>query len=226
MSSHLHIVCFDVPYPADYGGVIDVFYKLPHLHKLGVQIHLHCFTYKDRYPQPELEKYCFSVHYYKRSKQVSFQIPYIVSSRKNKQLLNNLLEDNYPVLLEGVHCTYALTDKRFRNRTLFVRLHNTEFIYYRHLYTYTSHWFKKLYYFVESVLLKKYERRIAKGHAMFWAMSHTDVELYHDELGCNRVSYLPLFIPPWQVKGTTGVGTYCLYQGRLDVEENEKQPFG
>ena len=30
----VHIVSFNVPYPADYGGVIDVFYKLKSLHSL------------------------------------------------------------------------------------------------------------------------------------------------------------------------------------------------
>ena len=28
MEKHLHIVAFNVPLPANYGGVIDVFYRL------------------------------------------------------------------------------------------------------------------------------------------------------------------------------------------------------
>ena len=34
----IHIIVFDVPYPSDYGGIIDVFYKLKALHQLGVNI--------------------------------------------------------------------------------------------------------------------------------------------------------------------------------------------
>ena len=45
MDKHLHIISFDVPWPADYGGVIDVFYKVKALHDIGVKVHLHCFTY-------------------------------------------------------------------------------------------------------------------------------------------------------------------------------------
>jgi len=41
----LHIVSFDVPYPANYGGVIDVFYKLKALHSLGIEIYFHVFEY-------------------------------------------------------------------------------------------------------------------------------------------------------------------------------------
>ena len=44
---HLHVISFDVPVPANYGGVIDVYYKLKALHLQGVKIHLHCFEYKD-----------------------------------------------------------------------------------------------------------------------------------------------------------------------------------
>ncbi|MCX6283192.1 MAG: mannosyltransferase, partial [Bacteroidetes bacterium] len=43
MEQHLHIVSFDIPYPPDYGGVIDVYYKIKTLSEAGVKIHLHCF---------------------------------------------------------------------------------------------------------------------------------------------------------------------------------------
>ena len=55
--NHLHIVSFSVPFPANYGGVIDVFYKLKALHKAGMKIHLHCYQY-DRSEAPELNTYC------------------------------------------------------------------------------------------------------------------------------------------------------------------------
>ena len=221
MSRHLHIVCLNVPYPVDYGGVYDLFYKLPALQQLGIQIHLHCFDY-GRGEQKELEKYCASVQYYKRLKKLSLSLPYIVSSRKNEVLLSNLLKDDYPVLLEGVHCSYPLLDKRFNNRRLFVRLHNVEFEYYRHLYKYTAHPLKKLYYFTESILLKQYECRIANKANAFWAVANTDVQLYQQHFKCKAITYLPLFLPPWQIACKEGSGTYCLYHGNLAVEENEK----
>ena len=30
---HIHVVSFNVPYPADYGGVIDVYFRLQALHR-------------------------------------------------------------------------------------------------------------------------------------------------------------------------------------------------
>ena len=62
---HLHIITHDIPFPADFGGVIDIFYKIKSLHQNGVKIHLHCFENK-RTRQIELEKYCEAVYYYER----------------------------------------------------------------------------------------------------------------------------------------------------------------
>ena len=56
-NKEIHIVAFTIPYPANYGGVIDVFYKIKALYKLGVKINLHCFKY-DRTDSIELNKYC------------------------------------------------------------------------------------------------------------------------------------------------------------------------
>ncbi|MBL0146694.1 MAG: hypothetical protein IPP48_14110 [Chitinophagaceae bacterium] len=110
MDNHLHILTLDTPWPVNYGGVVHLFYKLQALYKQGIKIHLHCFS-KDAVAQPELNKYCVEVTYYKRNtglKGFSLAIPYIVNSRKAKTLLQNLNNDNYPILLEGIHCTYHL----------------------------------------------------------------------------------------------------------------------
>ena len=96
----LHIICHDVPWPADYGGVVDLFYKIKALHEEGVKIKLHCFDY-GRGRQNELNKYCEEVNYYKRLSKwesVSLTMPYIVKSRENPLLLENLLKDDHLVL--------------------------------------------------------------------------------------------------------------------------------
>ena len=67
MNLNLNIVSFDVPYTPNYGGAIDVYYKLKALNKLGVKIILHTYEY-GRGEQKELEKYCANIFYYKRTK--------------------------------------------------------------------------------------------------------------------------------------------------------------
>lgn len=222
MHKHLHIICLNVPYPADYGGVFDLFYKLPALQKQGVKIHLHCFDY-GRGVQEELNKYCESVHYYSRNMSFSaltLFYPYIVSSRINETLLQILCQDEYPVFMEGVHCTYPLNDKRFSKRKCFVRLHNVEYIYYRHLSRNTRSFFKKCYFFLESIRLKWYEKSIV-NKATFWGVVEKDDDVYKS-LGCKNIDLLPLFLPEWKMKSHAGNGIFCLYHGDLSIGENEK----
>lgn len=212
-----------MPWPVDYGGVYDLFYKLPALQAQGVKIHLHCFDY-GRGVQHELEKYCEEVFYYGRNtghKGVSMQLPYIVASRKNDALLERLLQDDYPVFMEGVHCTYLTTDSRFRERKKFVRMHNVEYKYYHELMRCTSHPFKKMYFWNESRLLKKYEHHLTKHATAFWGVTENDTECYCHEFHCSTADYLPLFLPQWHVSATEGKGNYCLYHGNLSVPEND-----
>ncbi len=222
MSKQIHIVSFDVPFPADYGGIIDVFYKIKALHAIGVAVHLHCFEY-GRGIQPELEKYCASVHYYKRQeghKGFSLQLPYIVASRNDEELWERLNADEHPVLFEGVHTTYGLTTGAVKKKNIAIRLHNTEFEYYKQLGQWEISVVRKAYMHHESRLLKRYEATL-KDHSIL-ALSQDDCITYKKQFKANRVSYLPAFIPNNMVTCKTGTGTFALYHGNLSVAENEK----
>jgi glycosyltransferase involved in cell wall biosynthesis len=220
---HLHIVCLDVPYPVDYGGVFDLFHKIRSLHEAGVRVHLHCFEY-GRGPQSALNEYCEEVHYYSRRqghKAFSHRLPYIVCSRSNGELLERLLEDDHPILLEGIHCTYLLNDPRFDGRKIVLRLHNVEYQYYRQLYLSEKSLLKKIYYLHESNLLRHYEHRIA-GKVKILAVSAKDQQQYAREFGAPDIDTIPVFLPYEQVRSKEGTGCFCLYQGNLSVAENEE----
>lgn len=222
MDKHLHIVSLDVPWPADYGGVVDLFYKLKYLQQEGIKIHLHCFA-NGRQPQQELNKYCESVNYYQRnsnSSSFSFSLPLIVKSRINDELLLNLQKDNYPVLLEGIHCSYYLYKNLLQNRKVLLRLHNVEFEYYRHLAKHEKNWFKKIYFLHESRLLKKYEKAVATK-AQILTVSEHDAAVYKNLFHATAINYLPVFIPHTLTVGKEGNGCFCLYHGNLSVNENE-----
>ena len=221
---HLHIVCLDVPYPVDYGGVFDLFFKIKYLQKEGIKIHLHCFDY-GRGQQPELDKYCVDVQYYKRMtghKCLSTFYPYIVASRANPKLLRNLKEDNYPVLLEGIHCTYFLQHGDLQDRRVFVRLHNVEYQYYRQLADATNSWKKRIYYLWESRLLHRYEAALQDIPTSCWTVNDKDLDVFTGELGYTKIDNLPPFLPEYQPEFDVDRGQYCLYHGNLSVPENEK----
>ncbi len=223
MDKHIHIVTHDVPWPVDFGGMFDLFYKIKNLHEIGVHVHLHCFTNK-RAEQTMLNRYCETVNYYPRDtsfKSFSFKIPFIVKSRSSTALLENLQKDNYPILLEGIHCTYLLYKMKLEGRKVMVRLHNVEYLYYNQLALHEDNLFKKLYYQFESFLLKKYEQRIGQL-ADIITLSKKDASDYKDVLNAKNVLFLPVFLQWNDVNSPLNCGTFCLYQGNLEINENDK----
>jgi len=219
---NLHIISYDVPYPVDYGGVYDLFYKIKSLSAAGVAIHLHCFEY-GRGQQPELEKYCQKVTYYTRQSAVQSiisSLPYIVSSRANPHLLENLKKDDNPILMEGMHCTYYLHTGALPAKRCFVRLPNVEYQYYNKLAETASSFQKRWYYQRESTLLKKYEKSLA-NKATFWTISNKDLDTFQYELGYKSVDNLPLYLPEYLPAWHGEKGSFCLYHGNLSVDENE-----
>ncbi len=223
MDKRLHIVCLDVPYPPDYGGVFEMFYKIKALHEEGIKIILHVFEY-GRGQGNELHQYCEEVFYYDRiqgHKGVSMSLPYIVSSRANPQLLKNLEKDNYPVLLEGIHTTYFLQQGKLCNRKVVLRLHNAEYLYYKLIAAHTRSLFKKIYYYNECRRLYRYEKEIA-AKCLILALNEQEANVYRKEFSARNVALLPAFIG-WNIPlCREGIGTFCLYHGNLSVAENER----
>lgn len=222
MEKHLHIICHDVPYPVDFGGVFDLYYKLKALSKQGIKIHLHCFVHK-RPPQKKLEEFCVEINYYERKSSVRafpIKLPYIVACRINEKLFHRLLQDEYPILMEGIHTTGLLLDARFQTRKKFVRLHNVEHVYYRNLYSNSNSFLNRIYLRMESKLLAKHELSIANA-APFICVSEKDAEYYKHVLNARQVTQLPLFSGWNRTESITGKGSFCLYHGNLSVPENE-----
>ena len=94
---HLHIIALNIPWPANYGGVIDIYYKAKALAEIGIKVHLHCFAYGREVADEHL-RFCHQVYYYQRDTSLCkhwSRFPYIVNSRQSKELVNNLLKDNY-----------------------------------------------------------------------------------------------------------------------------------
>jgi len=222
LNKKLHIVSFDIPFPPNYGGVIDVFYKIKALHLLGWKIHLHCFLY-GRKEAKELEMYCEKVSYYPRdiARSKLFQrLPYIVSSRNNKHLTDALLADNSPILFEGLHTTFPLQDKRLKGRKMIVRSHNIEHEYYRHLGLAENNLFKRYYFNSEATKLESYEP-IFKNTTGIAAISRSETKHFQKHYG-NKAFYLPAFHPYEKAIQPKGIGKYALYHGNLSIAENHK----
>jgi hypothetical protein len=224
VNRQLHIVCLDVPWPPDYGGVIDMMNRIMAFKRMGVGIHLHYFSYNERGTPPELNEYCQTVNVYQREKpgkSLSFHLPYIVASRINRELITRLEADDHPILLEGIHCTGILKEMDIKQRKIVVRMHNEESVYYKELARAEQGWFKKLYFYNESRLLKKYSHHLP-NECVYACVSQKDIDVLKNEYHLEKVEFLPTF-PAWQtVCSQEGLGNFCLYHGNLSVPENEE----
>ena len=217
--NHVHIVSFDIPCPVNYGGVIDVFFKVKALAERGFRVHMHCFEY-GREPSPRLEALCYSVDYYKRKTtfgKIFNNAPYIVTSRISESLIQNLLKDDYPIILEGLHTCGVLLDQRMQNRKIFVRAHNVEHDYYQYLAATEKNLRKKLFLKMESRKLRRFEPILAKATGIL-AISNKDYEYFKKSY--DNVYLIPAYAGFDKVDVLEGQGDFVLYHGKLDVSEN------
>tara|TARA_Y100001968_G_scaffold59292_1_gene50346 strand:- start:326 stop:1447 length:1122 start_codon:yes stop_codon:yes gene_type:complete len=217
----IHIVSFDIPFPADYGGVVDVFFKIKALCELGVSIHLHCFQY-GRKESSELLELCDKVTYYKRKKSFLHLLsrkPFVVNTRINKQLLANLLKDDSPVLLEGLHCSWYIPFLKLKGKKVFFRAHNIEHHYYQELASAESSFLKKIYYRLEAYKLQNQENVLAHSSGIF-CISPNDFSYFENRY--SKAIFIPAFHSNNKVFSLLGRGNYALYHGNLSVAENVK----
>lgn len=217
--NHIHIVSFDIPCPVNYGGVIDVFFKLKALVERGFKVHFHCFEYGREHSE-RLESLCVETHYYKRN--MSFlnffsKKPFIVTSRISESLIQDLMHDDYPIILEGLHSCGVLLDPRMKNRKIFVRTHNVEHDYYQYLAQTEKKLGKKLFLKIEARKLRKFEAVLSKAAGIL-AISNKDYE--HFKKNYKNVYLIPAYAGFDKVDVLEGQGDFVLYHGKLDISEN------
>ncbi len=216
---NIHIVSFDVPFPADYGGVIDIYYRIKALYDLGFKITLHCYDY-GRGEQLHLSEITEKVYYYSRSKTIWNGLnkrPFIVASRRSKAILNRLLADDFPILFEGIHTTWFLENTSIQKRKTFVRTHNIEHDYYTDLAKNVG-FFKALYFKLEAYKLKRYESILEKASKVF-CIKESDAE--HIRKFNVNTFVLPASFPELSVKEYIHTESFALFNGNLSVPENE-----
>lgn len=227
-----------MPWPADYGGVIDIYYRLLALHKAGVHITLHCFTY-GRDQAPELENCCDQVFYYRRNMspwQHLRKTPFVAASRDNDSLTHRLMQDDAPILIEGLHgcellrrIRQAETTKPGSHRTILVRAHNVEADYYHLLARSERNPIRKSYLSMEACKLRHYEPILQLADAVL-AITDADADIFR-KMGCPKVLTIPPFIPLEQKESTVLASLptpntiphapYILYHADLSIPDNE-----
>ncbi|MEE9408959.1 MAG: hypothetical protein V3V28_12890 [Polaribacter sp.] len=219
MKKSIHLVSFDIPYPPNYGGIIDVFFKIKELNKLGVAIYLHTYISDDKTKQSTLEKYCKKVFYYKRKNSflsLFSRLPFRVKSRSSKELVINLKSFEIPIIIEGLHSAYPLV--KFNYKKTYVRTHNIEHNYFFGLYKSEKNLLKKAFFYLEAMKLKKFESILKRVTGIFTISPFE--QNYFSEVYGEKTNYIPVFHQAKKIESNLKKGTFVLYHGDLRVADN------
>jgi hypothetical protein len=216
----IHLVSFNIPYPPDYGGVMDVFYKIAALKEQGVGIILHSFSY-GRGRSRTLERECLRVYYYRRDLNLFHLFrndPFIVLSRSSSSLLANLLSDTNPIIFEGLHTTRFLNHPALEGRMKMVRTHNIEHIYYNNLAANEKNPFRKLFFRREADKLERYEPVLSSA-SLLLTISPGDTEYFQSRYG--KTLFVGPFHPGNGCETAGGKGDFVLLHGDFSTAEND-----
>jgi hypothetical protein len=186
------------PYPPNFGGAYDVYWRIRQLSALGHDIELvYCEKNKPTKDRIEhMSNYLSRQYFVKRkNKLIDFfsHLPLQVLSRKEIQ--NIEFKSKYDLLVvEGDYVSSILKNKTLEFQKNILRIHNDEKEYFYSLYKSESNLLKKVYFLFESIKFKYYSKKLYSSFDKLWFISNT--ELNKTTLIQNSV-YLP---PPFNLE--------------------------
>ena len=218
MSQHVHIICAEVPWPADHSKAIDSFCQIKELFEHGLKIHLHYFC-SDLHCHPtELNRYCESVHKYQKKENKALLFS---SDDQEPDFQESINKDNYPVIVEGVYCSGVLSTISQPNRKILVRMYDDECRNCDQAAKYASPFLQKYKLNKLSKNFRQIENSLPEQPIYVFSIPE-NAESFHAQYPDKGVVYLPLLYPFNEIISETGSGNFCLYHGDLSDACNEK----
>jgi len=217
----MHIVAFNNPYPPNFGGAIDMFYKVKGLFELGVKVHLHVYHHQ-RKDVSGIDPYCETLTQYRQNRSILKHLsilPFSVVSRSDKILYSNLIKIEAPILFESLRTCYLLKSKVWHQKVA-VRCHNIEHDYSWGLSKSETNSIRKLAHFIEGYKQRRFETVLNHADVLF-PISHFEQQYYLSNFKPQSV-FLPVFQGYNHITSLEGNGTYALYHGDLSSPDNVK----
>jgi len=211
----------DIPFPPNYGGIIDVFFKLKAFHQLGVKIYLHVFGVSENGIE-KLKEFSEEVYFYPIKKNpidLLSSTPFSIKSRKGKLLLENLRKIDAPIFFESFRTMDVLNYDELKSYKKYLRLHNIEHNYFNGLAESETNFFKQKIYQQEAEKYKKYEKIISQMNEVF-TLSNFEQNYIHKKY--NKGILVPVFNGNSTFPELEKFGKYILYHGDLRTADNCK----
>ena len=229
MQRSLNVISGHVPCPNTLGDAQQTYWLIEALSGSGIQVHLFTFSDSDSKIKTaateQLSKICNSVKTYpinQGHRNFSFSAPYATSKYLHTQLINDLKENNFPILIEGMGpCGLALSTE-LAHRKIWVRLLTYAPNYFKYLQERSSAPLKKLFYQREAVLSKRILKKI--NQRVSWiATTGADKKNLEDLFLNGNIQILaPFASSSNNISSKTGLGNYCLFQGNLSDAATHK----
>ncbi|MED5593611.1 glycosyltransferase [Janthinobacterium sp. P210006] len=231
------LICFDIPFPDNYGGVIDVWKRIVHLKKMGFTVHVISFYLSEKRLQAfneSEEGKLVDRHFPIKSKLMpSWKwITYPLSmairffSEKDARNLGSQLYSHYDyVIVEHTKLLLSFFTMLQKFKISFgkkyLRMHNCEAEYYLSMAQAEKGIIRKLFYRIESLKYRHYEKKMLANQFVDEILFISD----RDKEIIGPVD-LPTSVLPILTDHAYSLSTYenkintLLFVGNLDLSDN------
>ncbi|MBS7333223.1 MAG: hypothetical protein KIG88_06480 [Weeksellaceae bacterium] len=244
MQNKILIICFDTPYPTNYGGVIDIVRKFEYFKSKNIKIDLVCTCFDEERKQ-FLEDFIkqnetiidnYHIELIKVSPLKALKLfkvkPFSVEVRSiDFSKIDFIQTANYKVVLvehmkttKSIKQLISIFDKRNSHPEFWLRLHNDEMAYYKNMYK-ASKGLKTIFFLTESWKYKFYESRILNSN-LFKGFLYISEK---DKLNFQSITHVDTnhrFLPIYQTASDSVQISEkpidFFYIGNLDLDDNLK----
>jgi hypothetical protein len=220
MERSLHIICFDHPFPPQYGGVIDVYFTIKALAEAGVSLHIHVFGTSQKEEADPLFAFSEQVYFYPLKSKIQgvfSGLPLSMALRQHPELLERLLQFKAPILFSHLKVSALAFHPELQAYPKFLRLQNVESDYYAGIARQESHWIKKQLYYRDSKRYRSLENRLDLFDGVF-PLSVKETQWAQQRM--NSVCFVPVFHDNTVVSLQGTWGKFALFHGDLRISDN------
>jgi hypothetical protein len=131
------------------------------------------------------------------------------------------MQNQHPILYEGLHSCYTISDPRLADRIKICRTSNIEHDYYYHIAKACRNPIHKAFHLIEAIKFKNFQKNLRHA-ALILPISTTDAHYLKNIFPAHLVKFIPAFHPDNAINAKAGAGNYLLYHAKLSVHENEQ----
>lgn len=220
------LVAMDFPYPPGHGAAVDIWTRLLALKEMGYRVDL--LATVNEMPSPDLMRTVreqvgnlWIVRRRRPLRSLLSFLPFQVRSRMDLRTIH--LDQPYgAIVLESEYVAAFLKNPAARHVELILRLHNEQVEYFRDLAEGANSWFKKLYYYSESLKFRFFSPRVIRQCDLLWFISDSERQKHvgNHPQHKSKSYFVPTQVNPTTLRPFVAGGRTVLFIGTLTITHN------